>query len=229
MWVLCLSGTKISGNECWPILRHSVSGKCQHNHAPVSGIISCLSVWLWWTYLTNPTIHQISHDAPFCNRNVHTCAHFCYKVMHCGLWDWCIVGFVQQIYCKSIWAAGTWWHHVKEMTSTLLALCEGMQWSPVDSPYKGPVMRSLHISFVATLNKLLNKPSNCQWFETPWQSYGATLMSCIILCHLVDLSHWSHIRSVDIRKEFIYFYSNWSYYKQSCCHHSLRKDELMNT
>ena len=28
----------------------------------------------------------ISHNAPLCNRNVHTCAHFCYK--------WCIVGYL---------------------------------------------------------------------------------------------------------------------------------------
>ena len=40
-------------------------------------------------------IRQISHNAPFCNRNVHTRAHFCYKMMHCGIWDWCIVEFVQ--------------------------------------------------------------------------------------------------------------------------------------
>ena len=26
----------------------------------------------------------MSHNAPFCNGNVHTCAHFCYKIMH---WD----------------------------------------------------------------------------------------------------------------------------------------------
>ena len=37
-----------------------------------------------------------SHNAPFCNRNVHKCAHFCYKMVHCGIWDWCIVGFMQQ-------------------------------------------------------------------------------------------------------------------------------------
>ena len=33
----------------------------------------------------------ISHNAPFCYKNVHICAHFCYKMMHCGifgaLWD----------------------------------------------------------------------------------------------------------------------------------------------
>ena len=28
-----------------------------------------------------------SHNAPFCNRNVHMCAHFCYKMMHCGIFD----------------------------------------------------------------------------------------------------------------------------------------------
>ena len=32
----------------------------------------------------------MSHNAPFCNRNVHTCAHFCYKIVHywtVALWD----------------------------------------------------------------------------------------------------------------------------------------------
>ena len=26
----------------------------------------------------------MSHNALFCNRNMHMCAHFCYKMMHCG-------------------------------------------------------------------------------------------------------------------------------------------------
>ena len=29
----------------------------------------------------------ISHNAPFCNRNVHMCAHFCCKMVHCGTFD----------------------------------------------------------------------------------------------------------------------------------------------
>ena len=59
---------------------------------------------------------QISRNAPFCNRNVHTCAHFCYKMdlsvtgmcthVHIsvtkwctvGVWNWCILGFVQRVY-----------------------------------------------------------------------------------------------------------------------------------
>ena len=30
-------------------------------------------------------IGQVSHNAPICNRNVHICAHFCYKMMHYGI------------------------------------------------------------------------------------------------------------------------------------------------
>ena len=37
----------------------------------------------------------ISHDALFCNRNVHIRADFCYKMLHYGIYVWCIVGFVR--------------------------------------------------------------------------------------------------------------------------------------
>ena len=30
-------------------------------------------------------IRPIYHNAPFCEGNVHMCAHFCYKMVHCGL------------------------------------------------------------------------------------------------------------------------------------------------
>ena len=43
----------------------------------------------------------ISHNAPFCNRNVHMCAHFCCKIVHCGMFIWCIMGFVRWVYWKS--------------------------------------------------------------------------------------------------------------------------------
>ena len=56
-------------------------------HIPVSQIPQC--------------IIQISYNAPFCNINVHTCAHFCYKIVHCGILAWCIVEFVRLVYCIS--------------------------------------------------------------------------------------------------------------------------------
>ena len=29
---------------------------------------------------------------------MHTCAHFCYKMVQCGIWDWGILERVQQVY-----------------------------------------------------------------------------------------------------------------------------------
>ena len=55
----------------------------------------------------NQTMHQfhipqctspISHNVPFCNRNVLKCAHFYYKLVHCGISVKCIMGFVRLIY-----------------------------------------------------------------------------------------------------------------------------------
>ena len=40
----------------------------------------------------------LSHNAPFCHRNVHMCAHFCYKMVHRGTLAWCIVGYMRWVY-----------------------------------------------------------------------------------------------------------------------------------
>ena len=42
-----------------------------HNNRPISQISQCTS--------------PMSHNAPFCNTNMHTCAHFCYKFLHYGI------------------------------------------------------------------------------------------------------------------------------------------------
>ena len=59
---------------------YMVSG-CYANIRPISQIPQCTGF--------------ISHNAPFCNKNVHMYAHFCYKMVHCGIFVWCIVGFVR--------------------------------------------------------------------------------------------------------------------------------------
>ena len=33
---------------------------------------------------------------------MHACAYFCYKRVHCGIWDKCTVGFVKLIYCIAV-------------------------------------------------------------------------------------------------------------------------------
>ena len=58
-------------------------GKREEAIRPVSQIPEC--------------IEQTFHNALFCNRNVHTSAHFFHKMVHCGICDWCIVGFVQYV------------------------------------------------------------------------------------------------------------------------------------
>ena len=53
-------------------------------------------------------MRQMSHNAPFCNRNVHTCTFLLQNdalwdmgLLHCGIWDWCIMGFVKWVNCTS--------------------------------------------------------------------------------------------------------------------------------
>ena len=63
--------------------------------------ITDIFVWCIFKILISQVpqyIRGISHNAPFCNRNVHLCAHFCYRMVHCGIFIYCIVGFVQQKY-----------------------------------------------------------------------------------------------------------------------------------
>ena len=55
---------------------------------------------------------NISNNAPFCNRTVHACAYFCHKMVHCGIWDWCIVGCLRHLSCKG-WLHTT--HYVMQM------------------------------------------------------------------------------------------------------------------
>ena len=47
---------------------------------------SQISKCFYWSYsqILEYTI-PICHDASFCNRNVHMCAHFCCEMVHCGL------------------------------------------------------------------------------------------------------------------------------------------------
>ena len=68
------------------------------------------AVWYVQLLLTNRPISQIpqctssiSHNAPFCNRNVHMCAHFCYKMGHCGILIRCIMGSVRWVYYIEAW------------------------------------------------------------------------------------------------------------------------------
>ena len=70
-------------------------------------------------------IRQISHNAPFCNRNVHMCAHFCYK-----LWDLCNI----QSYPNNT-KGGVQWHFTEACwtsTECLIGTYTANKWCPKD-------------------------------------------------------------------------------------------------
>ena len=63
-------------------------------------------------------IGQISNNESFCYRILHTCVPFCYEVMPRGIWEWCVVGFVQEVYYNEVsWAS---WY-LKSLATHLLA------------------------------------------------------------------------------------------------------------
>ena len=68
--------------------------------AAMAGIVF---IWYWRCSFNRrilpipQCISKISQNAPFCNRNVHTCAHFCCKMLHSGIRDYCIVGFMKYV------------------------------------------------------------------------------------------------------------------------------------
>ena len=85
-----------------------------------------------------------------------------------------------------------WWY------KTFSYWCPFVKWIhqlPMDSPHKGPEMQICLYFFVVSLNKTLNKQSNCQWFE-----------NYITLCNTEYHNNWgmfyycssSHIRPLTI-------------------------------
>ena len=125
-------------------------------------------------------------------------AHFWYKMVHCGIFACCIVGFmtrwdtslliIPKVNCfqpgKCFWTlvlftisstalclrTNSWWRHEMETFSALLVLCAGN--SPVtgEFPTQRPVTRSFDVFFDLRLNKRLSKQSWGRWFETPSRS-----------------------------------------------------------
>ena len=75
-------------NPIWP----SVLGDILSVNLLKSKIMNLL------VYLTNFTVHQRNQrNNPRCTILQQNCAHLGYKLVQCGIWNWCIVGFVQHV------------------------------------------------------------------------------------------------------------------------------------
>ena len=92
IWIFILLGR-------WPVFHHIISIMLQgFAYFCSNSLVSDNNFSIYkWKYssaelgfvrhiCTNATVPSvISHSAPFCNRNVHSRAHFCYKVVGCGI------------------------------------------------------------------------------------------------------------------------------------------------
>ena len=82
---------------------------------------TCVAHYIRLVSQIRKCLRQISHNAAFCNRNVHTFAHFLYKMLHCGIWDWCI----DMNWCiVGLWiwsvAVDMWYHVITDRSITRL-------------------------------------------------------------------------------------------------------------
>ena len=143
------------------------------------------SLKLWWDF---PTRFERINRAG--RHFYYTRVHFCYDMVHCWIWDNCIVGFARLFYrssCESRRLGITWWRHQMETFSALLAICAGNSPVPGEFPTQRPVTRSFDVFFDLRLNKRLSKQWWGWWFETPL---------CPLLRHRNEQCHTSTVMTV---------------------------------
>ena len=108
-----------------------------------------------------------------------TRAHFCYKMVHCGIWDWFVMGYVKQVYygpgglrpfykvyirrymINSMMTSSN--GNIFRVTGHLCGEFTGHRWIPAQRP----VTRSFDVFFDLRLNTRLSKQWWGWWFEAP--------------------------------------------------------------
>ena len=90
----------------------------------------------------------------------------------------------------------------------------------VDSPHRGPVMQIFSVSFVVSLNKLLNQQFSCWWFErlchckVTHLCHIMILLQNMIFCYFVYPSVWIHTH---VTKPTFSFWISFHLDFNSCC------------
>ena len=162
----------------------------------------------------------IFHNAPLCNRNVLTCAHFCYNFLDC-----CIVGFVntlrprqdgrrfpddtfERIFLKEnviILIRISLKFVPNGPINSIPALVQIMAWHrPGDKPLSEPVLISLLTHVCVTRPQCVNESIN-------WGHPASNLH--VNSCHFLDPS-WGHREDAPavipalIRDHFVYHFLN---------------------
>ena len=113
---------------------------------------------------------QISYDAPFCNKNVLECTHFCYKMVYCVILNWCIVGL---------------WYESSGMSIQILANSNAVETCAKFGGYMVFILESPHVCYVISMT--LGKRDVISLIQTlQLQPFWPTSQSCwcsVIWCH----------------------------------------------
>ena len=91
----------------------------------------------------------------------------------------------------------SWWRHLMETFSALLAICARNSPVPGEFPAQRPVTRSFDVSFDLRLNIWLSKQSCGWWFETRSRPLWRHRNVNIYLIHLYNIS--GRIKYVGLR------------------------------
>ena len=76
-----------------------------------------------------------------------------------------------------MWNISARWRHDIETLSVLASLLEGNPPVTGGFPHKKSVIRNFVALFGVCLSKLLNQPSSCWSFDTPWRSCDVTVLN----------------------------------------------------
>ena len=107
-----------------------------------------------------PTVHHYVTEM---------CTRVCYKMVHCEIWDWCIVGFVQQVWnsCSKIypinfhtgralfWCSLTHCHLEKMQGRILISYCGKIELDFVTEPKASSFIMYQVVAFFLTINRIV--------------------------------------------------------------------------
>ena len=119
------------------------------------------------TSVSYPTMHQsnITLYHFVTEMTMHTCALFCYRVVHCGIWYWCIVEFLRMVLlwweCSALFDISINFQEVLKRDALWLSL-EGKlrsvskwTWGVISVSHKSLVIRSLEDTEMQDLCSLI--------------------------------------------------------------------------
>ena len=131
----------------------------------------CLLVFPWWCYIKCAYMFWVNWNTPLVTLNWWIFLFYWFREYYVHMtpktkWR-CFLVKIDQM-------ATSQCRHDMDTLFTLLSLCEWIHRSPVVCHVRGPWMRSFHVSFAASIDKLLNKQWSSLWFDLPSSSCDIT-------------------------------------------------------